>query len=44
MLELGDCDLGRALAALPPAAERAERIARLAALWQAQAQAGYPLP
>lgn len=44
MLELADCDLGRALAALPPAAERAERIARLAALWQAQAQAGYPLP
>ena len=41
MLELGDCDLGRALAALPLAAERAERLADL---WQAQAQAGYPLP
>lgn len=44
MLELGDCDLGRALAALPAAAERKERVARLAALWDEQAQAGYPLP
>lgn len=44
MLELGDCEMTRALAATPSAAERAERATRLATLWQAQAQAGYPLP
>lgn len=44
MLELGDCEIDRVLAAAPGATERAERAAGIAALWQAQAQAGYPLP